>query len=86
MADLKKLLGSSDKPDEESSDSGEEYDAYTEELKGILGMDDDKAKRLRDVICGLARYEMNEESDEGDMHEEPSGEKPKKKGLAIILG
>lgn len=75
------------KPETESEYGGSDsetpsYDAFADELKDILGLDDDKAQRLRDVICGLAREEM----DMGDEEEAAPSEAPKKRpGLAIVL-
>lgn len=71
-----------DMADEEESSDESSYDAFAGELKDILGLDDEKAKRLRDVICGLAREEM-EGGDEG-VDEDSSPRKPG--GVAIVLG
>lgn len=62
------------------------YDAFTTKLQELLGLDDEKAKELRDTICGLAQSEMSGMNEE---EESPASEKPepgKKPGLALILG
>ncbi len=69
--------------DSESEDSELPYDAYGTELGEVLGLDEDRAMQLRDIICGLVREELDMGS------EEPEEEKPKKKGksdLALVLG
>jgi hypothetical protein len=82
--DFKSVMeGPSEEPVEEPMEEESSYDAFTSELKEILGLDDEKAQRLRDAICGLAREEMSME-DEGE--ESPPSEKPKKKGLAVVIG
>jgi len=69
-----------EKPDTDQADEGTSYDALADELGDILGLDSDKAMRLRDVICSLAREEMEGGSDE----EEPAEEK-KPSGIAILM-
>lgn len=87
MADLKEVLGPpKDELAEEASEpeeSGE--DVFTSKLKEILGLDDEKAQELRDVICGLAGEELQEENEPTDKEAMPTGGE-KKSGLALILG
>lgn len=95
LKDLKKALDGESEDmemesmDVESVDSESEedselpYDAYGTELGEVLGLDEDRAMQLRDIICGLVREELDMGS------EEPEEEKPKKKGksdLALVLG
>lgn len=87
--DLKSVL--SDEPEMDEMESPDEmdseYSAYDSELQELFGLDPEKAKRLRDVICGLTQVEMSESSSE-DEEEEPAPPKKggPKKGLAIVLG
>lgn len=88
MADLKTVLDGEE--GSESYENPEEYDALAKELGEVLSLPESKAQQLRDVICALARQEMeggteemDEEMGEG-MGEGMKG--PKGKNLAMILG
>lgn len=79
------LLSKKSKPDVPAAEpSGEDsYDALAGELGDLLGLDPEKAQRLRDVICSLAREEMA--SDESSEEPDAPVEEKKPSGLAILL-
>ena len=69
----------------ESDEGSGEYDAMAKELGEVLQLPESKAQQLRDIICGLARQEMEGETEEPELEVEvESGGKGK--GLAGILG
>jgi hypothetical protein len=78
MALLSRKSEPEEKPDTDAADEGTSYDALADELGDILGLDSDKAQRLRDAICSLAREEMSRE-------EEAPEEEKKPTGIAILM-
>ena len=68
--------------DESDSEDAGSYDELADELGDILGLDSEKAHRLRDVICSLAREEME---GGGDDEESPDEGSKKPSGIAILL-
>lgn len=83
LEDMKRAMEGHDEEDEGSEADEPEHAEAIAELGDILGLDEDKSKRLCEVICALVHAEENEEGDEG---EEPMPKKKGKGSIALILG
>lgn len=90
--DLKSVLEPTPEPemDEEMGEETEQetdYDAYTSELADVLGLDESKAARLKEAICGIMEAErMKDMEPESGPEKKPGMSGGKKRGLAIVLG